>query len=353
MGGFEVRWIPYNPNYIDSAIRSFLNGFYWRVRRRLLHKNILGTTNSRFNVRRYAKSIDLKKVNECDFLFFPTGAEISLFLKTEVPIIYLSDSTIHKMIDYYWYNIDPRAGRIARKMEEKASQKSFLNIRSSQWAIDNVINDCHVDKTKCHLIEFGANIDDKDISPSSVYDGGRLFIFFSGLDWNRKGGDLAIETVRLLREKGIDAVLIIAGTKKLPKKYQGLEFIDYRGFLDKDNPETYYAYIQLYKQSHLFLLPTKAECSAIVFCEAAAFGLPCYTYETGGTGNYVISGYNGFTLPMGSMPADFANKIFDDLNNGRFKSYHDNALELYKNKLSWKAWTNRFKKIMNDMPQHL
>lgn len=348
MAGFEVRWIPYIPNYGRSSWHSRINDYCWRVRREITHKKALGDVHSISNVRRYAQSIDIKKVNECDYLFFPGRAQIGLFLKTEVPIIFLADSTIHVMIDYYYYNIDKRAVRIAREMEEKTCQKSLINIRSSQWAIDSVINDCHVDKTKCHLLEFGANIDEKDIEPVPVYNGGALNILFSGVDWKRKGGDVAVETVRLLRVKGIDAKLTIVGIKELPSEYSDCDFIDFRGFLDKNTPESYKEYIQLYKQSHLSLLPTKAECSAIVFSEAAGFGIPCYTYATGGTTNYVINGCNGFAFPMGSTPSVFADKIYDDLKNGRFKRYHDNALELYKNKLSWNAWANRFKEILTD-----
>ena len=114
---------------------------------------------------------------------------------------------------------------------------------------------------------------------------------FSGIDWERKGGDLAVETVRLLREKGLDVRLTIAGPDKLQQKYQEAEFIDYVGFLDKNKAEEYKLLVELYRKSHLLLLPTKAECSAIVYSEAAAFGMPCYTFSTGGTANYVINDY--------------------------------------------------------------
>ena len=186
-----------------------------------------------------------------------------------------------------------------------------------------------------------------DIIPNSVWEGGRINILFSGVEWERKGGDIAVETVSLLRKKGLDAHLLIVGIKDLPSQYKGVDYIDYWGFLDKNNSDEYKKYIEAYKQSNLFLLPTKAECAGIVFSESAGFGLPCYTFATGGTTNYVINDYNGYAFPLGSIPQVFADRIYDDIRQGKMKDYHENALILYKNKLSWEAWAIRFKELMN------
>ena len=346
--GFEVIWIPYNPLYKIDSWKSKLYNYYWNKRKKILHKNVLENIHTKFHAQRYAQSIDLKKADECDYLFFPGGAQISLFLKTNRPIIYLADATIHQMIDYYYFNIDNVACRIAKSLEKKASQKATINIRSSKWALDSVMNELQCDKNKCFVIEFGANIDIEDISPNPVYEGGRLNILFSGVDWKRKGLDVAVETVGLLRTKGLDAYLLIAGVKKLPQQCDGIDYIEFWGFLDKNDPEEYEKYIQLYKTSHLFLLPSKAECSAIVYSESAAYGIPCYTYDTGGVTNYVISDYNGYAFLPGSTSHDFADRIYLDIKQGRMKEYHDNALTLYKNVLSWNAWAIRFKEIMSN-----
>jgi len=346
LAGYEVVWIPYNLMYKNNTWQYKLNDRYWNLRHKIFHKDILGEVHSAFNARRYAQSINLEKVEECDYLFFPGGAQISLFLETSIPVIYLADATIHKMLNYYWFNIDKAAFRIAKSLEEKASQKSFINIRASQWANDSVINDCKCDKSRCFVLEFGANIDSKDITSNNTWESGRLNVLFSGVDWERKGGDIAVKTVDFLRTKGLDAHLLIVGIKELPSRYKSIDYIDHWGFLNKNNSEEYEKYIQAYKQSHIFLLPTKAECAGVVFSEAAGFGLPCYTFATGGTTNYVISDYNGFAFPMGCTPEAFANRIYNDIIQGKIQHYHVNALALFKDKLSWDAWATRFKRIM-------
>ena len=197
-----------------------------------------------------------------------------------------------------------------------------------------------------YVLEFGANIDSSDIIPITPYKSGRLNVLFSGVDWDRKGGDVAVETVRLLREKGIDSYLHIVGIVDLPEYCNANGFIINYGFLDKNNPDSYREYINVLKKCHIMLLPTKAECSAIVYCEAAGFGLPTYTYATGGVMNYVEEGVNGRALNTNKVAEDFVNIIQDDIEAGYMDSFHQGALKLYSEKLSWSAWSKRFKTIM-------
>lgn len=107
-------------------------------------------------------------------------------------------------------------------------------------------------------------------------------------------------------------------------------------------------YVDAIKRSHLLLLPTSAECSAIVFSEAAAYGLPVFTYDTGGIGNYVIDGYNGYRLRLGASANDFSVKIKETLFDGKLTKLSGNALQLYADNLSWSAWSRRFRGIIEE-----
>lgn len=115
--------------------------------------------------------------------------------------------------------------------------------------------------------------------------------------------------------------------------------------MNKNMPEQYQRYVDAIKRSHLLLLPTSAECSAIVFSEAAAYGLPVFTYDTGGIGNYVIDGYNGYRLRLGASANDFSVKIKETLFDGKLTKLSGNALQLYADNLSWSAWSRRFEEL--------
>ena len=154
--------------------------------------------------------------------------------------------------------------------------------------------------------------------------------------------------MEILRSKGIDTKLIVAGPKQCPQICKEKDYIDFVGYLNKNNADDYKKYLSLYERAHLFLLPTKAECGAIVYSEAAAAGLPCYTYLTGGASNSVVNGVNGYALPEGSPASAFADQILDDIKTGRMPSLHEGALNLFKEKLSWEAWAKGFSKIMQE-----
>ena len=342
--GFDVQWIPYGHSLKSSILELFI-----RVWNRVFRRN--GRWLGRFHFRPldkvWAKDIDANpKVRECDYLFFPLGSQIALYTKIKKPFINLSGYTVPLMMDYYYFDILERSKGMAIDMDRAASKEAFINIRSSDWANDSLINDYHCDKNRCFVLEMCANIDTKDIKENSPYNGGQLRILFSGVDWNRKGGDIAVEVVKIMRDKGIDAHLIVVGPRKCPESCMGKPYVNFIGYCDKNNPSDYQKYIDLYEQSHISLLPTKAECGAIVYSEAAAAGMPCYTYLTGGTGNYVINGVNGYALPEGSSALDFAEQIINDINEGRLPKLREGAKKMFVERLSWEVWSNRFHDIM-------
>ena len=346
MAGFKVIWIPFCNT---SKLVQLSEKFRWRLYNLLGKKQILGGVHFIPEVYAYSKSIDKnKEYNKCDILFFPRSGQVGLYLRTKKHIIYYSDATAHVMVDYYWKNCHPLSIKMACYLEKKASQKAFINIRSSQWAINSVIDDCKCPASHSIVLEFGANIDASDIKPIVPYEDGQLRIIFSGVEWERKGGDIAVETVRVLREKGIDATLHIVGIKILPAYCRKYDFIINHGFLNKKNPTDYQQYIKVFSNSHIMLLPTQAECSAIVYCEAAGFGLPTYTYATGGTENYVVNGVNGHALLPTQKANDFAMCILEDIKLKHMQALHEGALNLYSEKLSWSAWAKRFKRIIDD-----
>jgi len=344
--GYDIKWIPYQKTWQTAFYTDLLKICNQTIFRK--HR-WLGGTNFRALAKIYGKSVFKNdRIRECDFLFFPGGAQIMQFIPNYKPVIYLSDSTAHIFIDFYHKGISRRSKAMACDLEYSATKYASINIRSSKWAIDSVIKDCDGDPDYCHVLEFGPNIDTKDIVQSKLYDGGELHVLFLGKDWNRKGGDIAVKTLEQLRNKGVNATLNIAGPREIPTSCVGKDFVHFYGYLNKNNPEDYQKVIDLYSQSHVFLLPTKAECSAIVFSEAAAVGLPVYTYMTGGTGNYVVEGVNGHTLPLGSSAEKFAEQIYNDIQYDQLKSLREGALKMSKDRLSWKVWSKKFKQILDE-----
>lgn len=338
--GFNVIWIPCRiPVIKDLLFKSYI---------KLRYGKTAITTHNPYVYKELAKSIDKALIEKCDYIFFPGGVQLSIFLNFRKPIIYYSDATIHILLDYYFHNQPKAIITEAEKYEALGIKRADLCIMSSDWAINSVIHDYHYPKEKTKVLEFGPNLDIKDLHNQYKTPSNQLNILLSGVDYVRKGGAIAIETTKLLRNKGINAVLTIVGMKNIPKEKQKLSFVKIVGFLNKNIEKDYNEYINIWRNSHILLLPTQAECSAIVYCEAAAFGIPVFTYETGGVSNYVLDRISGRCLVRSSSATNFANAIIEALNNNKLKEYSEGQLQLYHSKLNWEIWSQRFKNIMSE-----
>ena len=125
------------------------------------------------------------------------------------------------------------------------------------------------------------------------------------------------------------------------------ENIKFYGFLNRNIPEQAQKMISLREQADIFILPTRAECAGIVFCESSAYGIPSITFDTGGIGDYVLNGENGYRLPMGSNPDDFANKILEVLaDKGKLQYMQEKAAQMYKERMNWDALGDRFREVI-------
>lgn len=339
--GFKVVWINSCPNGKVSKLCKFWNEWW--------HGETTMFEHTRFFFRLRAHTINIKTIEECDVLFFPRRAQVINYLDCKKPVIYYSDATFSLMCGYYWNSLTKWQFNTGNALEAGAIKKSRINIRASHWAAKSVVEDYGFDSCHTYVLCFGANLEDSDIHPIIPYDGkGRLNILFSGVDWNRKGAEIAVLTVEKLKLKGIDVRLFIVGVNNIPEPYKKHPLVENVGFLNKSIQSEYKKYIEIVRSCHIFLLPTKAECAGIVFGECSAFGIPIYTYDTGGIGDYVINGKNGFRLPTTAGPEDFAKTILESLSPEKQRMVHNNCLEIYKDNLNWKVWGTKFRTIVNN-----
>ena len=301
-----------------------------------------------FMSKQYAKHTDMETLNKMDILFAPMASTFIANLPTDKKIVYLSDATFHSLHEYYdvYSNFMDFNIREANEIERKALGKSDHIITTSEWAKKSMINDYNVPAERISILEFGANVYEKDLvferKPSD-----QLRLLFLGVEWNRKGGDIAVAAVTALNEKfGIPSVLRIVGVST-PERHHQNKYLEMVGFLNKNKPEDYQKLMYNLQQSDVLILPTNAETAGIAFSEASAFGLPIFTHNTGGIGNYVLDGVNGYKLPIGSTGEDFAAKITEVIKSKQVPQLSSQARELFRTRLNWGRWSDEFKKIFS------
>ncbi len=168
-----------------------------------------------------------------------------------------------------------------------------------------------------------------------------------GIGWERKGGDIAYETLRALHALGIEAELIICGSTPPPGITR--EHMTVIPYLDKNDERQAREIEKLYALSDFLLLPTRADCAPNVFKEANAFALPVITTATGGVADIVRDGENGYALPYGARGDAYA-RVIADLwrDSSRYQQLAQSSRAAYDERLSWDAWAKAVYKIMRE-----
>ena len=341
-------------NKINNALENANCETIWIKNSTPLSYKILGKVAKLFNLifkkniyidRTYvgsyllASTINKKLIEKCDYIMVIHYFHVLYWLKTNKPIIYHSDATFEIIDDYYIFDLWNWNKKQAENIEKKVLNKATLHLSSSDWRNNSVINHYKISSSLCKVLEYGPCI---DIEKIDIEKKETLQLLFLAVEWERKGGDIAVETCEILNELGIKTVINIVGIKEIPSSCVGKEFVNFVGYLNKNDLKQYQILQSILKTTDFLVLPTKAECSAVVYTECAAYGIPVITYDTGGVGNYVINGLNGYRLPLSSDAKDFANKIKEILDTNQFEKLSKGGLKIYKEKLNWNNWTKEF-----------
>lgn len=340
--GNEVEWISYNEN-------SFTLKLFRKLYRLLCGKG--GSfTHSRLSSWGKVRTISTD-LNKFDVIFIPGQVDVVAGLKTKTPIVYYTDGTVPLMINYYWFNFTKRAIEEAKKVELIAKNNTQISIYASSWARNSAINDYGVSKKSSYVLPFGANLTTNDLAEVSEKNNTNnkknFNIIFSGVDWKRKGGQIAVDAVEKLNIDGYNATLTVCGARDINDNIKELPFVNYLGFLNKENEKEYRLYLNAWKNADVMILPTRAECAGIVFNEASAFGVPTLTTDTGGVANYVKNGVNGYRLSLSATGIEYAKKLEDIITGNELPILSENAKELYRESNSWSAWGKKMNKILS------
>jgi len=309
----------------------------WKLRCRLAGENY-DWRREEGSLRSFAAQIEpVFRQKNLDVVFSTSSIPVSR-LDRSIPSVFWTDAIFHAMDGYYPGRWCERTRRAARRQEEAALQRCKFACYSSTWAASGAKELTSPERVK--VLHYGPNLRIehggkevlKWIRERRQSSPGKCTLLFVGLDWQRKGGAVAVEAARQLRQAGADAKLRIIGhepAEPLP------HYVEVVGILDKQQPEGYRKIVEMYRTSDIFILPSRAECSAIVLAEAAAFGLPVLTCETGGLADYVLNGVNGFRLAVeddGTLFAEKAKLILND-----YERFAGNAYAEFEKRMNWET----------------
>ncbi|MFD2786681.1 glycosyltransferase family 4 protein [Hymenobacter rubripertinctus] len=329
-----------------------------RIGNKLNHYLITPLTGKRYHhswsvmlARLYARQFGQRLARQSfDLLLAPASFTEIAYLHTTIPIVYIEDSTLHQLIDFYpgLTGLLEISKRELNHIEKRALNKATLICYSSQWAAQSAIRDYGADPAKVVVIPFGANYPSPP-QPAEIVakpNGSECRLFLLGGEWERKGGAIAYEAMVALNEQGIPATLTVVGCAPPPQErinYQhpGFTTIPY---LNMGEPADLARLDELFRTANFFILPSRAECAAIAFADANSFGLPVVTTDVGGISSFVEHGKTGLMLPLSATGTDFAVAIRDLYQDETlYQLMRVAARQRYEATLNWDQWALHLK----------
>ncbi|WP_413533396.1 glycosyltransferase family 4 protein [Empedobacter brevis] len=285
-----------------------------------------------------------------DVIFCSAGSTEIAYLNTNIPIVYLSDSSFGQLADYYdvFKNLFNFSKKESNLVELKALNKASHIIYPTNWAKNYVIKNYDISPSKISKIHFGANINDnlinynlKKLNQKKTFN-----ILFLGVYWERKGGDIVLETFTKLKMLEKNVHLTICGSNP----YVTDSDISIFPFIDKNNEKEIKKLIEILEETDLLFVPTRAECYGIVFNEAGAFGIPVLTTKTGGVPEIVIDNYNGYTLDLNEKSDSYLEIILNIMNNNElYSNLSHNARKKYTEENNWNFFGLQVRKIIENI----
>jgi glycosyltransferase involved in cell wall biosynthesis len=289
------------------------------------------------------------KNNPHDIIVVCGASEYGAFLKTSKPVFYVLDRTIAGALNYHTILSDLWAfsKRQSIDVDKKAMQGAAGLLFSSEWAAEHARKNYSIPDSNIHVVPFGANMDELPerelaLKKKNMTECKLLLV---GTYWKNKGADIACNVLEILQRKGITSSLTIVGCT--PEEAINNPRVSVIPFLNKNTTEGAAQLKELYLSHHFFILPTRFDCTPIVYCEASAFGLPVISSDTGGVRGHVAEGKNGFLIDYNDKGQKYAEKIaevFTDKN--AYRTLCESTRNEFEARLNWKSWVKEFENIL-------
>jgi glycosyltransferase involved in cell wall biosynthesis len=273
-----------------------------------------------------------------DVVFAVLVSPMAHLLTGRCKVIHVSDTTLRAMSGYYaeFTRLCRAAG--PQRVEAKTIRGAWLALYPSEWARRSAIADYGALPDRAIEIAWGANIAAVAGRPRRLPDDLLRFLFI-GTKWRRKGGQIAVDTVRELTARGIRCRLDIVGCRARVLRGPPPANVVFHGRLDKSTAPGAELLGRLYADATFLLLPTQAECYGIAFAEAAHYGLPSIGTTTGGVPSVVRDGVTGILLPPGASATTYADAVAALIASPeRYEGMSQAALNDAAERLNWRRW---------------
>lgn len=269
------------------------------------------------------------------------------------PVVIWTDATFDGLVGFYdeFSNLPRETLRAGHALEQSALDNCALAIYTSQWAADTALRHYRIDEGKIAVVPFGANV---GAGRSAEQVRGFMVrreawacrLLFVGVDWQRKGGDVALAVTARLREAGVAAELHVVGCTP-PGAVPAHVIV--HGFVSKRSADGRARLAALYANSHFLILPTRADCVPVVFAEASSYGLPSLATRVGGVTSAIREGVNGYTFDTVADSSAYAERIRQVIAEpATYRQLCLSSFAEYADRLNWGASARCVLSLINE-----
>ena len=325
---------------------------YWRWMRRRRYLKYCDHALLQSHARQYERGLAGIDV---DAVFSPSTWALA-YLQTNLPTVLWTDACFAGVLDFYhsFTDVAPPSVSAGHVIEQLALDRCARALYSTEWAAETAQRFYLIPDRKISIVPFGGNL----LEPPALHEAVAMVkqrpltpcrLLLVGVDWMRKGVDIAVDTVKALSAAGLNCRLTIVGCtppagRSLPACVEIIPFIS--KVTGEDRRRLY----ELYARSHFFIMPTRAEAFGIVFAEASTFGVPCLGTAVGGLPSVIKDGVNGQLFPLDATGEDYADWILNLLKTpARYYELASRAAEHAATHLTWKVAGQRVGAILNEV----
>lgn len=217
-----------------------------------------------------------------------------------VPTVIMPDMTPHQldlMAEFYNH---PKPGdsaltRYKHRVNVDIYRAARLIAPWSNWTKGSLLRDYGVPEEKIVVLPPGVDTEQWAPPPAEMRQARQEAlnqlpqVLFVGGDFERKGGPLLLDWFLARGQQSCELHIVTRTPPALPERVPGLHVYTN---LEANDPRL----TQLYRESHVFVLPTLADCFGVASIEAMATGLPVITTNVGGVPDIVDDGQQGFLI---------------------------------------------------------
>lgn len=298
----------------------------------------------------------LKKENY-DLILCTETLFIASYLQTDIPIVLWIDSSLFSLIGLYSYftNLCEETKQDISCLESQAMNKAKLIIVTSDWAKKSIIDLYGISDIKIQVIPRGANLQITAQTENSIYRWVKekrkdtvCRLLFSGVDWERKGGDIALQIVLELNKRGIPSILVVVGCNPIVSS----QYVQSYGFINKfKDGDT--KMINIILSCHFLILPTKIDTNPHALSEANSLGVPCLTSDIMGISSVIRDNANGYTFNPEASIEEYCQVIIDYFTDkDKYEWFAMSSFNEYKTRLNWDVGIEKALNLFNHMAQN-